>query len=145
MKNLTHKQFLCKVNYYINLFKQQNYNFYIYSNNYGTEYEFNQFGDTINCNPQTYINRHYQNIGFYKSMELFAEVQRISRNNTTFILSISHITNINKFELIERLQEFDVVINGQLDELNLEKLFNFYGITYTNQKINLISSYHKTT
>lgn len=94
-KKEIHKNLFAKDNSraisYINLFKEQNYNFYISrTDSYRTEFKFNQFNDVLMCRlndtaGSVYINDVYQVISADKSLELYKEVNRIDKNNQKLI------------------------------------------------------------
>lgn len=154
-KKEIHKNLFAKDNSraisYINLFKEQDYNFYISrTDSYRTEFRFNQFNDILisalksNDTGSMYINGVYQVISVDKSLELYNELNRIDKNNIKLIEILNNKINSRREctyryiedtvieEIIERIDEFDVVLNNKLDEINLERLLDFYEIDYRN-------------
>lgn len=143
---------------YIEFFKNQSYNYEVKARSYSPYFYYKNilveiYGSTSDIrlliesgsdvepsllNSDNELNkclyRHLSCI-YHKSMKL---VQVIDYKRTNQLKQYQSINKETTNEIIERIEEFDVIINDKIDEINLERLFDFYEVPFTKDIIKLI-------
>lgn len=145
-----------KIKSYTNILKDWRYSYDIEFNNQKYIYTFKVNDDLIEIhvlNSKTNdiklrINEKEVNISIEVCKNLLNELRRINKSTYYFTEFIrknfrNHITTSLLSEIEERLVEFEVIKNGQLDMISLNQLYDFYNIPFRETSIRFDQHYRQ--
>lgn len=113
------------------------------------DFKYKNHSINLNCNYSIFFKFDGEEINISKTVlkKLFSKLIDINYQTRGLLIKLGEILTKNNIKfrfddyngdtnLMDRLEEFDVIINGKIDSLNLQKLLEFYGIDIESNDLN---------